>query len=433
MPLYKFGDGDLFYNQIKAHPSSSFFVYDSKIFYNNKATEPGSFVTNATNVPVGHVSLLEYNVDRAAASDLTLTIGPSSSIETGLDGLRLPHAGPTGPNVRDTGIIYPFVYKGLSRTSFKGIKRVSYIHNYMDGDVITGSYQMSASITRKRYLASHNFNDAGATGSALKNSLSYASRMGPHYNFPSGSSVATNVIEIPSIFYGSQIKKGSVDLKYYMTGTLMGRLKDSRQDGALIQSEGTEGSAHDGQIAGVVLYNEGFIILTGSWDLATTFEGPAGLVDKDHEGTAYFAADASWLNFGMGANDKVTSTSGLSANVSASFGINFAGTHKIPTVTMLAHANKGELNYSNNLTYISASQTTVPLTGTYQYIEPEKVIKNTHSSSYSDPTGSLVKTTYITKVGIYDEKKKLIGIASLAKPVKKTEDRDLTFKLKLDI
>ena len=426
MPLYKFGDGDLFYNQIKAHPSSSFFINDSRIFYNNKATEPGAFVANATNVPVGHVSLFEYNVDRAEAfADIyngTVVIGHSSSATA-------------SANVPDTGIIYPFVYKGLSKTSFKGIKRAEYLHNYSDGDVITGSYQLSSSITRKRYLASHGFNDANISGSALKNSLDFNYRMGDHYSFPSGTSVATNVVEIPSIFYGSRIKKGSVDLKFYMTGTLMGRLKDSRQDGALIQSEGyiAEG-ANDGQIAGVVLYNEGFIILTGSWDLATTFEGSSGLVDKDHEGTAYTAGNASWLNFGMGANDKVTSTSELSANVSASFAIDFAGTHKVPTVTMLAHANKGELNYSNNLTYISSSQTTLSASsGDHIYLEKEKVIKNIHSASYADPSGSLKKTTYITKVGIYDEKKKLIGIASLAKPVKKTEERDLTFKLKLDI
>ena len=425
MPLYKFGDGDLFYNQIKAHPSSSFFINDSRIFYNNKATEPGSFATNATNVPVGHISLFEYNVDRAEAfADIyngSVVIGPSSSATASM-------------NVPDTGIIYPFVYKGLSKTSFKGIKRAEYLHNYNDGDVITGSYQLSSSITRKRYLASHNFNDANISGSALRNSLDFNYRMGDHYSFPSGSSVATNVIEIPSIFYGSRIKKGSVDLKFYMTGTLMGRLKDTRQDGALIQSEGTEGSANDGQIAGVVLYNEGFIILTGSWDLATTFEGATGLVDKDHEGTDINAADASWLNFGMGANDKVTSTSELSANVSASFAIDFAGTHKVPTVTMLAHANKGELNYSNNLTYMSSSQATLSASsGDHLYLEKEKVIKNIHSASYADPTGSLRKTTYITKVGIYDENKKLIGVASLAKPVKKTEERDLTFKLKLDI
>ena len=421
MPLYKFGDGDLFYNQIKAHPSSSFFINDSRIFYNNKATEPGAFVTNATNVPVGHISLFEYNVDRAAASDKTLVVGPSSSISSSW-------------NVPDTGIIYPYISKGNQKIAFKGIKRADYIHNYNAGDIITGSYQLSSSITRQRYTADHGFQGSNHTGSALKNSLDYAKRLGRHYNsLASGSNVATNVIQIPSIFYGSKIKKGSVDLKFYMTGTLMGRLKDSRQDGALIQSEGTEGSANDGQIAGVILYNEGFIILTGSWDLATTFEGATGLVDKDHEGTAFTAADASWLNFGMGANDKVTSTSAASANVSASFGVNFAGTHKIPTVTMLAHANKGELNYSNNLTYVSASQSIRARTGSYAYVEPENIIKNIHSASYADPSGSLVKTTYITKVGIYDEKKKLIGIASLAKPVKKTENRDLTFKLKLDI
>jgi len=103
---------------------------------------------------------------------------------------------------------------------------------------------------------------------------------------------------------------------------------------------------------------------------------------------------------------------------------------------MLAHANRGELNYSNNPTYIEYSVNTAsyhPMTGSYFYGERELTIKNIHSSSYSDPTGSLKKTTYITKVGIYDDKKKLIGIASVAKPVKKTEDRDLTFKLKLDI
>jgi hypothetical protein len=40
---------------------------------------------------------------------------------------------------------------------------------------------------------------------------------------------------------------------------------------------------------------------------------------------------------------------------------------------------------------------------------------------------------YVSKVGIFDENKNLIGIASLASPVRKEEDQDLTFKLKLDI
>ena len=44
-----------------------------------------------------------------------------------------------------------------------------------------------------------------------------------------------------------------------------------------------------------------------------------------------------------------------------------------------------------------------------------------------------MKTTYITKINIYDENRNLLGVAKLAKPVKKLEDRDLTFKLKLDL
>ena len=60
-------------------------------------------------------------------------------------------------------------------------------------------------------------------------------------------------------------------------------------------------------------------------------------------------------------------------------------------------------------------------------------IKNTVSSSYADPTGSFQKITYISRIGVYDKNKNLIGIAKLAKPVKKLEERELTFKLKIDI
>jgi len=102
---------------------------------------------------------------------------------------------------------------------------------------------------------------------------------------------------------------------------------------------------------------------------------------------------------------------------------------------MMAHAPVGQFNHSNNLTYIEYDQSTAltPETGTYQYIENDLVIKNVVSSSYADPTGSFEKTTYISKVGIYDDHKNLIGVASLATPVKKTQDREYTFKLKLDI
>ena len=73
-------------------------------------------------------------------------------------------------------------------------------------------------------------------------------------------------------------------------------------------------------------------------------------------------------------------------------------------------------------------------TGSTAYIQSEVMpIKNVVSSAYADPTGSFEKTTYISKVGIYDKNKNLIGLAKVATPVRKTVERDFTFKIKLDI
>jgi len=216
------------------------------------------------------------------------------------------------------------------------------------------------------------------------------------------------------MFYGSSIEKGTVDLKFYITGTLVGQLKDERKNGELIQI-GPEGSTGSGSTAGVVLYNEGFIYLSGTTNLTTatyTFDGATD--------------NAKWVHFGGGI-------SGVTTDASATFVASFSGINYIPYITMMVHAKRGELNHSNNPTYISSGQTLTPNTGTQMYLEPNLTIKNTVSSAYADPTGSFQKITYISKVGIYDDDKNLIGIASLAKPVKKTEDRDLTFKLKLDI
>jgi hypothetical protein len=97
---------------------------------------------------------------------------------------------------------------------------------------------------------------------------------------------------------------------------------------------------------------------------------------------------------------------------------------------------EAKINYSNNPTFIdqeSSASFANPLTGTYEYIERDTIIKNTVSASYNEPTASFQKITYISKVAIYDEYKNVIGIATVATPVKKTEERDLTFKLKLDI
>tara|TARA_R100000234_G_scaffold1729_2_gene1469 strand:+ start:6343 stop:7605 length:1263 start_codon:yes stop_codon:yes gene_type:complete len=410
------------------------------VFYQGKSTEPGSIVANVNGVPVGNISLFELNVDRAATSTGRV-IGLSSSVGT--------------QNVVDNGTIYPFIEKGLSKVGFKGLTREQFINDYAQGDVITGSYFMSASLTRRKYIASAGFNDANRDGAALKNSLDFAKRLGDHYDFPSGSSGTTTTIDIPSIYYGSGIKPGTVSLEVYVTGTLHTRCRDSRYDGALIQDfvvgsdHGASSTPTNGTVVGCILYKEGVIILNNT----TSFLGPSTSVPNtpgtgtesrysspDNQSISSTGNNWNWTIFGVGIQNGPnvpkldTLSNGWQVAKKVYYKINFAGTHKIPTVTMLANANRGELNYTNNPTYIEFGQTAYnPVTSSTFFGEQQLNIKNIHSSSYSDPTGSLKKTTYITKIGIYDDKKKLIGVASVAKPVKKTEDRDLTFKLKLDI
>ena len=74
------------------------------------------------------------------------------------------------------------------------------------------------------------------------------------------------------------------------------------------------------------------------------------------------------------------------------------------------------------------------MTGTKFYIENNQVpLANTISSSFYNYEERFKHQTFISKIGIYDEKKNLIAVANLATPIKKTAERDFTFKLKLDI
>ncbi|MDP2685568.1 MAG: hypothetical protein Q8P20_11160 [bacterium] len=381
--FYKFKEGDLLYSRIKTYPRCDFVIYNGHIYYNNIFKESGSFTNNVTHTPNGYISLHEINVDR-----------PSTSM------------------------VYPFVVKGSEPYSLKAVSKTSYHSDYSYGDTITGSYPLSSSITR-------NFYSAGSTRSnitALKNTLNYYSKWSPHhsYNTEIGlgdkSTQEIGLISIPSIFYGSSIRKGSVDLKFYVSGTMISRAQDLRQNGELVQTE-PSGSNQSGSVAGVVLYNEGFMVLTGTWDLTTEHTevyttGGGSVVPR-------------WTYFGF--------TNGAP---SSSFSLSFEGVNYVNTITMNCHARKGELNFSNNPTFIDRSQSgsLVALTSSVSYREREDIqAKNIVKSPWTGYTGSYEKITYISKIGIFDDDKNLIAIAKLARPLRKREADDYLIKLKTDI
>ena len=393
MPLYKFKSNDVFYNRIKVNPKQSFLIYSGSAVLNNYVNESGSRASYVQNVPdSGYVSLYEFNIDR-----------PSNQL------------------------IYPFIFKGSNREAFKTVSTSSF--NAADfGDLVTASYSypLSASISKLFYGE----DQARLRITALKNTLNFYTNLSPAYQFNSSlgnkATQKLGLLSIPSILYGSSIKKGTVDLKFYITGTLVGELKDERQNGELIQVGPTD-SNESGSVAGVVLYNEGFLVLTGSWDLTaagTKFAPSHSEGYSDETGSE----TPQWIYFGQ-------SISGSILAPSSSFELSYEGTDYTQVLTMLAHAPRGELNHSNNPTYAKYNANrTYFTTGTYGYGEPrETEIKNVVSSSFLGHTASFAKTTYISEIGVYDENKNLIAIAKVAKPIKKTEERDFTFKLKLDI
>ena len=204
---------------------------------------------------------------------------------------------------------------------------------------------------------------------------------------------------------------------------MVGELQDERHNGELIQV-GPTGSHGSGSIAGVVLYSEGFLVLTGSWDLTKAGTKYAPAHTENYIGTS---GSPRWVDYAQ------TVATGALSMPSSSFKLDFKGTSYVPTMTMLAHARKGHLNFSNNPTYIKHGQVRTSHTSSVKFREPPELqIKNIVSSSYQDFTASYKRQTYISKIGIYDSERNLIGIAKVATPVKKTEERDFTFKLKLD-
>jgi len=423
MAFYKFGQNDIFNNVLEAHPKTEFLIHDRKIYYNGYVPETSSYSTESgqdnpyvKHTPHGYLSLYEINVDR------------QKSLHT----------------LTNETMISPYMIKDGSLSTFQTVSATSFaISAY--GDKITGSYPMSSSLAVERYVASSDaqWETCGKSRpriTALKNTLNFYKKNSPAYDFGSKDTEEVNLVSVPSIFYGSSIEKGSVNLKFYITGSLAGELQDTKRNGELLQV-GPEGSSDIGKVAGVVLYNEGFVILTGSWSLDSNVASQeryrpcptalgAGVEQCD---------EPRWIYWGqLGDPDDLGSPGtgcGESGVPSSSFYMSFNGTSYIPTVTMLAHAKKGELNNSTNPTFLTYNQDNVIIsdTGSVWSENSELTIKNTAKSPYDGYAASFQKQTWISQIGIYDEDKNLIAIAKLANPVRKTEDREFTFKLKLDI
>jgi len=406
----EFGPNDIFVNRVKMHPELDFFIYNSEVYINNSQNISGSNSGNYKGVPEGFLSLYEYNLDRT------------------------------------TDFVRPFLianstYKTRFRKDLNNLTGEPNSTSLPWNQVLTtgqvdSTYRMSASITRQ-YLEpdASTLTGLNHTSSVLKNMcLQYRTINSDFSNTLVDNLTVTpldslfaddiNMVNVPSIFYGSEMKKGTIDLNYYLTGTLIASAKDENQNGKLISTFGTT----SGSVIGYVLYREGILFFPSA--SATTSS-----LDNSNLGIVYqgsTAASASWLYFGRGANDAWAGTN----RASASFFINFEGTTYKNTMTMFCHADKGELNYSNNPSHLNIEHSGSIVgfnTSDYTYSDHEVGIKNIASSSFYKGEDDFRKVTYPSKVGVYDEDNNLLMTVDLARPYKKEEKDNFTFKIKYDL
>jgi hypothetical protein len=444
MHRFEFKEDDLFINRLKTYPLYNVFIYQGTS-YVNKETRPS-----------GSGGLVVFDSVRNQTGSYVIT--PKLRVNAERSGFKpVFKKNLHQPLIKTHGSDYQWTTAYQRRVSSDNPIYGSYppVVNgrpTVSGDFISSSYDGESPITRRLTSAeaeiSPDYYDISSgqvvtvnnlqltsrtniTASALQNVAKKYATLSPHFIFdPSTAATGlipsvgsrdlihsgdVNFIFIPSMYYGSTIKKGSVELNYYITGSKVGTCADINHNGTLI---GTSGST-SGSVVGLVMYDEGVIMLTSSVELES----------NDIEYIPGTPTSGSWLYFGTTMNDGTGSSDTLA---SASYEVAFRGVNYLNSMTMFAHASKGHLNHSNNPTYRDLEFDRNQITGSgITFAEGTSTIANIVSASYT--SASFDKVTYLSKIHIYDEDGNLIAITSMASPVKKTLEDEFTFKMKLDL
>ena len=393
MTFKRFEPKDVVYSTVVAKPEISFIIHSGTTYYQKEAIPSGNFGNKIKHVNSGDLSLYELNVDR-----------------------------PTG------SLIYSYIHKDSTRYTHKTISTSRFDDEtvFAYGDVLKQEYPLSASISRIYIPAGAPFSSSVGEAHnnkkyilALQNPINSQGAFANKLNYDNLSGSEVNMICVPGIFYGSSLEKGSVELNYHLDGDLLAQARDINSNGKIIQTTGDQ----SGSQVGVVLYNQGLILLTSSVSLHATHQ--------EHYLSTSSLSSPSWVTFGTGI-DLVGEKISFIASTSSAYTVNLKGVNKIPTMTMYAYAKEGEFNFSSNPSFLNKEKDfAYAFTGSI-YSEKKRNIKKINKSLFTKHEEDFQNTVYISKIGIYDENKNLIAVASLANPIKKTEVREFMFKLRLD-
>ena len=265
MPKKKFGPDDIFYNTVKTYPQYTLSYKLNEAYINNRQAQ-GNRVVN------GALSLYELNVDRPLGTDLAKTFITK------------------GENIND------FVFTNTSLTS----SIPDYVQLTQSSE-ISSSYPLTSSVSRERLIG--NGSSAPFSGFEIINGVSsgdsvykiiglentfnknkiFSQKFDFDEYFISGDIVGTvdhiqqaasphqkymSLFVFPELFKAQKINLGSVELNFYITGTLLATAKDTKRNGELIETYGPSVNS----VIGVVSYAEGIMVVTGNYVLNSDVE-----------------------------------------------------------------------------------------------------------------------------------------------------------------
>jgi len=368
--FYKFKQNEVIRNRIKLYPKFNFKTVGGTLRLNNQHT------ILETQAPYGALDLYDY-----------------------------------------AGTLSDDIYAIVPKTSDMFITNDVTLSNYTSsayGTEFTQTYPITYQINSDRILAGEREEYISSISQIAK---LYYRHLNTEVDYDLNS-ITKTVINIPRMFYGSSIRKGSIICKvwYIASNQLLAEARYEKQNGLLYQTNQDPVNSISGSIIGEVLYNHGMMMFTSSlpfWDESVSFDSDMALPTWN-----YFLYTGSLTG----------------GNIDVEMELEFQGVNYLNTITMFAHAPSSQLNHSNNKTYKKRVSGTYTSTGSNHFLEnSEQEIKNIVYNGISDQTGSFQKEVYINKIGIYDEDKKLLAVTTLSNPVRKKQNDGYTFKIKKDL
>ena len=261
-------------------------------------------------------------------------------------------------------------------------------------------------------------------------------------------SVATNdkidsafFIAFKRLFARDQIKRESFAMRFFQTGSTTSNKENLYKTSELGVSIYTDiGSANNqfttfgGQLGnivdaadtnksvGLMFYDRGIAVLdlnkivsgtqfmTGTIDAMT----PTGLTTLGGPGTATEGKSKFIPDFIVSASidnviDHICGTRFSSGSQTA---ITFQNTTNINSTLVFCRAGADEFNYSSNPTFTDVNN---------------KIVVIDPGSEDTQQT-----FTFITSVGLYDTNDNLLAVAKMSRPIEKSPEKDLTFRVRLD-